>query len=621
MASKHFDTISKMTGFLLISFSCQQALAEDAFELDDILVTAGLQPISLRDVASSVTVITREQIEQKQVKFLAELLRDVPGFSISQAGGAGAQTQVRVRGAEANHLLVLLDGVRANDPATSGEFQYQMALTSDIERIEIIRGPQSATWGSDAMAGVINIIRRKDIDSRYISGHVETGSFDSITAGVNGVYTGENMAIIASVSYLDTDGTNISRTGNEKDGAENLTGNLSFEFDLGDSFALYLAGDTIDASNDYDEIDYFLTGLPIDADRVTESHQDFLSGELRYDPLQRPWSGSFAINWMNSDHDNISDGAWASRTSADTLELRLRGSVLMDQEQNHRVGFGLERQDIDFTQRGDASYLDPNQDQSYHVNALALEYIGQPADQFTWTASARLDDYSDFDNASTWQLAGSYQVSGNLRLRGSLGTGSKAPTFTERFGYYEDLFIGNPGLKPESSEGWEVGLDSHWSDGRYQFQLAYFDQDLQDEIDGFVYQPASGLYTAINKDNQSNRQGFETILDARFSQDLTFSASYTYTDATETDAAGNSAEEVRRPKHKANFAINYDFLNNRGNLNLNVNYTGSQLDVFYSPESYMSEIVDIDSYTVVAFAASWRLTPSLELNGRINHVF
>ena len=128
-------------------------------------------------------------------------------------GGAGSQTQVRVRGAEANQVLVLMDGVRANDPAASGEFQYQFALASNIERIEIIRGPQSATWGSDAMAGVINIIRKKDVINSHLSGDVEYGSFDTISAGVNGGYTSGNVEVSGGVSYLNTDGTNISRVG------------------------------------------------------------------------------------------------------------------------------------------------------------------------------------------------------------------------------------------------------------------------------------------------------------------------------------------------------------------------------------------------------------------------
>ena len=174
-------------------FSClcqPPVLPKTPWILKHVLVTARLQPITIGEIGSSVTVITREEIEQKQVKYLSELLRDVPGFSVSQAGGAGSQTQVRVRGAEANQLLVLMDGVRANDPAASGEFQYQFALTSNIERIEIIRGPQSATWGSDAMAGVINIIRKKDVENKSSFGQIEAGSFDSFNAAVMAVTQG-----------------------------------------------------------------------------------------------------------------------------------------------------------------------------------------------------------------------------------------------------------------------------------------------------------------------------------------------------------------------------------------------------------------------------------------------
>ncbi|MCW8925860.1 MAG: TonB-dependent receptor plug domain-containing protein, partial [Xanthomonadales bacterium] len=125
----------------LLLLVCNPVYAQEALELDTLVVTAGLQPLSARDVASSITVISREEIELKQYRYLSDLLRDVPGFSVSQAGGAGSQTQVRVRGAEANHLLVLMDGVRVNDPAGNDEFQYQLALASNIERVEIIRGP------------------------------------------------------------------------------------------------------------------------------------------------------------------------------------------------------------------------------------------------------------------------------------------------------------------------------------------------------------------------------------------------------------------------------------------------------------------------------------------------
>jgi vitamin B12 transporter len=596
-------------------------MAEDAFELEDIVVTAGLQPISITDVASSITVISREEIEQKQVLYLSELLRDVPGFAVSQAGGAGSQTQVRVRGAEANHLLVLIDGVRANDPSANDEFQYQFALTSNIERIEIIRGPQSATWGSDAVAGVINIIRKKTVDSHFLSGNVEAGSFDTFSGGMAGGYSGDALDINAAVSFLDTGGTNISRNGGEKDGAENITGNMSLQYDASDAIRLRLSANLLDASSEYDDIDYFVTGLPVDADRLTETQQSFLSGTLNYEPPQSHWSANLSVNWMDSDNDNFSDGNWTSATAAETLEFRIRGGVSLGDKHNHRVGFALEREEVDFSQRGQASlYGDPNQDQSYQASGYALEYVGKPMAGFTWTASARLDDYSDFDDARTWQLAASYQISAAHRLRGSVGTGSKTPTFTERYGFFEDLFLGNPDLKPESSRGWEIGLESNWSDNRHQLQLAYFDQNLQDEIDGFVFDPDTFLFTARNKDTDSKRRGIETIFDTRLGKALTLAASYTYTDATEKDGAGQSVEEVRRPKHMGGITANYRFADEKGNLNLNLQYNGSQQDIFFSPQTYTSEFIKLDAYTLLNLAASWKLTQSLELTGRVSNL-
>jgi vitamin B12 transporter len=600
----------------------QSIVADDALDLEHVLVTARLQPITVGEIGSSVTVITSTEIEQKQVKYLSELLRDIPGFAVSQSGGPGSQTQVRVRGAEANQLLVLMDGVRANDPAASGEFQYQFALTSNIERIEIIRGPQSATWGSDAIAGVINIIRKKDVNDKYLSGNVETGSFDSFNASVDGGYSGEVFRVNGGLSYLDTDGSNVSRTGNEKDGANNTTGNISLEFDAGDALSLRFSGQWIDASSEYDDIDYFVTGLPEDADRETETMQSFLTGEIRYESRQNPWTGSFSVNRMDSDNDNFSDGVWTSSTAATTLDYRLRAGVPLDEAHNHRLGFALEHQNIDFSQRGEATvYGDPNQDQSYDINAYAIEYVGKPVTGFTWTASARLDDYSDFDNARTWQLAASYQLSPTLRLRGSAGTGSKAPTFTERYGYFEDYFIGNPNLKPESSRGWEAGLDTRWAKDRYQLQLVYFNQDLQDEIDGFVYDPDSFLFTAQNKDSDSKRKGIEAVFDARLGTSFTMVASYTYTDAREKDAFGRSVVEVRRPRHMASLSANYYFGQKRGNLNIKMNYSGTQQDDFFSPATYVAERVDIDPYTIVNLAGSWQLTDSLKLTGRISNLF
>ena len=608
---------------LLLTFSTLASADEEATELDDLVVTAGLEPISIRDVASSVTVISREEIEQRQVKYLADLLRTVPGFSVSQAGGPGSLTQVRVRGAEANQLLVLIDGIRANDPASADEFQFQYALTSNIERIEIIRGPQSATWGTDALAGVINIIRRKDVSGKYLAATAEYGSFDSLDLGVNGGVSTDRYQLNGGVAYVETDGINVSREGDEKDGSRNTTANLALDFKATESVQFSFSGQSVNARTDFDDSDFVVTGLPFDTDRETKAQRDYLRGAVSYQPANSRWSGSLSANWLDTDNQNYIDGIPESSTAADSLEFRLKTSVLLGDAaaQNHRLSFEIDLDNTDFKQRGTATpFGDPNQDQSYNDTGYAAEYVGQPFESFTWTLSGRLDDFSDFDNVFTWQMAASSYLTDTLKLRGSAGTGSKAPTFTELFGFYADYFVGNPELMPEKSKGWELGIDLEVLDQQLSLGAAYFDQTLEDEIDGFVFDPNTFLFTAVNREGKSHRKGIELVISAEVTDSLSINANYTYVDATESDTAGNTSREVRRPRHLASLVANYDFAESRGNLNLNVNYNGSQLDNYFPPPFFATETVELESYTLVGLAVSWKLTSNLELIGRVSNL-
>jgi len=151
--------------------------------------------------------------------------------------------------------------------------------------------------------------------------------------------------------------------------------------------------------------------------------------------------------------------------------------------------------------------------------------------------------------------------------------------------------------------------------------MAYFDQDLQDEIDGFVYDPDTFLFTAQNRASDSTRKGIEAVFDVRLGDAFALAATYTYTNAREENELGQTIEEVRRPRHTASLSADYYFGNERGNLNLNLAYSGVQLDDFYSPQIYVAERVEIDAYTVVNLAGSWKLTRSLDLTGRISNLF
>ena len=191
--------------------------ASDKDALDQIIVTGSRAPISAGDIGSAVTIITRDEIERRQVRYVSDLLRAVPGFAVSQTGVVGSQTQVRVRGSEANQVLVLIDGVRANDPATGDEFRWEYLTTANIERIEIVRGPQSALWGSDAIGGVVHSITKSGSDTAGVGGYLESGSENTLNGAVNGGFGGDNWSVAIGIERLTTDGSNISRTGAEKD--------------------------------------------------------------------------------------------------------------------------------------------------------------------------------------------------------------------------------------------------------------------------------------------------------------------------------------------------------------------------------------------------------------------
>lgn len=608
-----------------IIFGTTPAWAQDDQEIEELIVTASLEPVEAAVVSSSVTVITREEIEQKQVRYLSDLLRDVPGFAVSQAGGPGSLTQVRVRGSEANQLLVLIDGIRANDPASGDEFQFQYALTSNIERIEIVRGPQSAIWGTDALAGVINIIRRTTASEgagRY-DANFETGSFGTREGGVSGAGRFGRATLSGGIEYLETDGINASREGDEKDGADNLNLNGRLALEASESLDLIFTGQRVEATTEFDGIS-FVTGLPEDSDQYTEADRTYLGAEGRFTPQGSRWRGSAAINYLDTDNSNYAFGSPNGSTSAETLEFRLRTSVLLGRQANgnHRLTFALDREDVDFSQRGVASaFGDPNQDQSYDVTGLAAEYAGRTDSGFNWNFSGRHDDFSDFDDATTWQFGISRWLESGIRVRGTVGTGSKAPTFIERYGFFPELFIGNPDLKPETSEGWEIGVDMPLGETGLGLSATYFSQDLEDEINGFIFDPETFLFTAENEIGTSERQGVELMLDGSLGEQLTFVATYTYTDATQPDPEEGTIREVRRPRHMASISANYVFADGRANLNLGIEYNGEQLDNFFPPPSFARTTVKLDDYTVVGLRGSWQINSQWEATARVENLF
>jgi vitamin B12 transporter len=576
-------------------------------DIEEILVTASLTPIALSRSGNAVTVISRDQIKNRAAVNVSDLLRDVPGFSVSRVGVLGSQTQVRVRGAEANHLLVMIDGVEANDPSQGDEFSWATMTASDIERIEIIRGPQSSLRGSDALAGVVNIITRSAERASNFGLFSETGSWSTNQSGLSAEHKQDDFDIRLSLNYVESEGDNIARSGDEKDGYRNTTLTLKTGLKVNDQMRVSFSARESDGMNQFDADNDF-DGIVEDQDRLSKFDNSTMRLRGDYSSLDGSWQHKITIARSTNDNTAIADGVQGNITASTKDQYQYVGSVSFA-EGTKSLSFLAERDEEDWMQRGEISWgiYDPNQDRERDTDSLAMEYRTDINDSLTLAASGRYEDNSEFDSAKTFRGEAIYQLSDQMRVRAAYGTAVKNPTFTERFGFYTN-FIGNPNLVPEESKSWEIGFDRQLSIGNLTLSATLFDAELENEINGFVYDPATYAYTSANMDALSERAGVEFSTAGNLSDSLSLSAAYTYTDSKD----GDSKKEVRRPKNTASLNLGWQVAENLF-LNTNVQFTGDQTDVYFPPFPEPSQVVTMDSHTLVNFNVNYKPSDKLEL--------
>jgi vitamin B12 transporter len=621
---EHNMIFLRMTPMLLTAAlftSVVTATENDPQELETIVITANREPTPIRNVGSAFSVVDRSAIVQRQSTFAAELLQDLPGISVSRTGTFGSQTQVRIRGAEANHVMVMIDGIKANDLASNDEFNFANLTTLDVERIEVVRGPQSALWGSDSTTGVINVITRTTDKPLEMSGFLEAGSFDTFNGGAHVGAAGEKTNFDLSASYLDTEGTNISRNGDEKDGYTNLTTTLKLGYDPLENLQLDFIGRFTDAENEFDDS---IFGPPVDANNRTEQSQAYVQARGRLSLFEEFWDQQLRLTWVDTDNQTLIDDALDSTQDGEKLGLYYQSNLNLTRDSDGAVTnnliLALDFEDEKYKQRGTVQpFGDPNRTESLKNLGLVAEYLITPLRPWALSLALRYDDNSDFDNVTTWRATTSYTFdSTNTRLRASAGTGQKRPTFTERFGFFTN-FIGNPDLKPEKSHGWDLGIDQGFFADRLTVNLTYFNETLKDEINGFAFDANNGGFTAVNLDDESDRKGVEAALNMNIIGGLDLAASYTYTDSSQPDGSGGSTTELRRPRHMGAVNLNYGFVHDRANLNLNVSYSGDQQDNDFS--TFPATPVTLDAYTLVNLTAEFAATENVTVYARVENLF
>ena len=594
-----------------------QAVTAAETEIQEVLVSASLVPIAAKRSANAITVIDREQLSNRAALSVSDLLRDVPGLAVSRSGVQGSQTQIRARGAEANHLLVLIDGVEANDPSQGDELNWGTLSADDIERIEVIRGPQSSMRGSDAMAGVVNIITRSADEPYSAKLFTETGSFSTQRSGfsVGGIKGDLNVRL--GVSTTDTEGDNVSRTGNEKDGYENTSINFKAGYKVSEELNVSFAARQSDGFNEFDA-DSDFDGFVEDRDRVSEFRNNTMRVQGDYASANGRWQHKLVIAQSSNDNEAFADGILGNVTASTKDQYQYIGSMFWNQA-TQRISVLAEREEEDYQQRGPLNWgLNPNQDRERNTDSFAIEYRTDITDALTLAASGRYDDNSEFESANTMRVEAVYQISDSTRLRSAYGTAVKNPTFSERFGFYTN-FIGNPNLDPEESTSWELGVDMELAPAALILSATLFDSELENEINGFVYDPATFGFTSANKDGVSKRQGIELTASATLTDDLSINSAYTYTDSVESDGAGGYIDEVRRARHTGSLNVAWQATENL-HINANTQFNGSQTDLYFPPFPTPSQTVTLDTYTLVNVTANYSATERLDIYVRLDNL-
>lgn len=589
--------------FVVASSVNAQESQDSSSEIEEILVSAALIPIVASRSANAITVIDSEQIKLRAAQSVSDLLRDVPGLAVSSYGALGSLTSIRARGSESNHLVVLIDGVEVNDPSQSDMLNWGTLSAADIERIEIIRGPQSSIRGSDAVAGVVNIITSEANQALSADVFTEYGSRATSKNGFSLGHKSGKFSVRFGASHLETNGINIQpSTGDDIDGYQNTGINLKAGYQYSDQLNLSLTSRKTNGMNEFD-------GFPeVQSSDFNRFHNKFTADYNSADGL---WSHAVSLADSDFENDNFkqenSQTLANGSTSSNKQNYQYIGSRFW-QAKDQRLSLALEREKEEYQQRGGWAFgADADKLVSRKTESVAVEYRFDPIESVTLAASARKDDNDFFGKSNTQRLEVVFQQSDTLRLRGAWGTAVKNPTFTELYGIYSG-FQSNPNLNPEESESWELGLDTTLSDERIQLGATYFNAQLKDEIGSSC--DANWTCTPINIEGISDRQGVELSSSFAVSDSLQVNAAYTYTDSE--DPAG--VEEQLRAKHIGSINVAWQVKSDT-KVNINVQHNGSQTDYGF-PNPVM-----LDAYTLVNLNANYSASDKMDVYLSLNNLF
>lgn len=575
---------------LLLFLVLSSSVFAEEIKLEEVVVTAMRIEEPLEETTSSVTVIRSEDIEKKGIDFLADALRSVPELNLVQNGGAGKVASVLLRGGSSSHVLVMIDGIKVNSP-TAGSYDFSSINVEDIERIEIVKGPQSTFYGSEAMAGVINIITKRGSARPEITTSFEAGSYGTYKPVLTVAGSYKKMDYRLTGSYFNTEGISAAKAGTERDGYTNTSISGKIGLSPTEKIDLEFVGKYAYNRSDLDGFDFFAGKAVDDTNFIQRRNHSILSGKGTF-YLSRLWEQVIIISRVAeilkfSDPDDTFNNAEVI-TEIDTLDWQNNFQI----SEKFVVTAGAEYK----MEKGENT---GNFERSLDNKALYLNNKLKLFDEtVVLNAGLRYDDLEISGAKTTFRIGAIYYIKPiALSIRGTYGTGFRAPALNELF----FPFYGNPDLKPEETTSWEAGLEKTFLQDRVSLSFTYFEQNYKNLIDTHPL-----TFTAVNI-SKAEIKGVESGTSFKFSDALLIRALYTYLD-TEDKKTGRRLP--LRPQDKFNFSA--DISVKDWSFSANYIFVGKRFD--------SSVDRDLSSYSVINISGKYNISKRISLFARIDNL-
>ena len=624
----------------------------------EVVVTANRSPTAIQRVGSAITVISAEEIQARNPASFADVLRRVPGVSLTETGGPGGVTSVRLRGNDARHTLVLVDGVRVNDPTdVGGGFDFSSLSAQDIERIEVLRGPQSALYGSDAIGGVVNIITRKGRGEPKTFVQIEGGSFGtkSVRAGVSGgtqtlSYAfavnqlnsagfsrfGERVRRIESTSFTKLEPDSLNRGGASGRIAWRPFQGIELEVGGQVSRTLSQTDNAFGQAEDTGGKDRLYSGsgfarLSLDTFDGLWKHS-LTAFTNQTDRRSRCAALGFncfipdAGNPTNFSGFDVADSKFKGQRNG----IEYQGNIRLGGFGSLIIGAKTERENARFSAIALAPVTVPGDRNSANrttnsVFALQQISLGERTDV---SLGGRIDKPDDTDAFFTYRATVAHRIiETGTKLRASLGTGAKAPSLFQQFSVFGPRASGDPGLRPERSIGYDAGIDQDLFNNRLKLSATIYQNRLRNaiEFDGTrgllntVFAPfvfPVGQYVNLSR---ATTQGVELSADIVLVEDLLRArGSFTFQDARSKTSFGslqNGDKLLRRPEQQGFFALTLTPIKNL-TLEPSVSFVGRQVDIARLPGTFNSFRRDLAPYALLGLRAEYAVTSNVTVYAR-----